>query len=73
MRTVNQPSSAIQAMKQVTTNLNKRADKAANQKTITVPQYDLPANPPNVAVEGQLAVDVNGKLWWFIDNEWRTC
>jgi hypothetical protein len=73
MRTSNPSSSAIHVVKQQTQELNQRADRIANQKSPTVPQYDLPDNPPAVAIEGQLATDLNGKLWWFIDAEWRTC
>jgi hypothetical protein len=73
MRTSDPPGSAIHVVKQQARDLNQRADRVANQKSPTVPQYDLPDNPPATSVEGELAVDVNGKLWWFIDAEWRTC
>jgi len=73
VRTDNPPQGVFHAIKQDIETLKKRANRLANQKTPTVPQYDLPLNPPPVSIEGQLANDLVGKLWWFLDGEWRTC
>jgi hypothetical protein len=54
-------------------NTKSRIRRVVNQQTPTAPMYDLPNNPPATAVEGQIAVDEMGKLWWYLDGEWRTC
>ena len=72
-RTINPTSHALQSIRQETDRLNQRISKVTNQKSPTVPTYDLPTNPPTVSVEGELAVDLNGKMWWYQDGSWHTC
>jgi len=61
---------------QITNNMRRtqsRLQAVLNNQTPTAPVIDLPNNPPATAVEGQIALDELGKMWWYIDGDWRTC
>jgi hypothetical protein len=73
MRIQDPPTNVLDVISRKLVGAETTAKKLANTKDPTVPVYDLPNNPPATAFDGEIALDQSGKVWWYIDNEWRTC